>query len=137
MERPTAALNHISLPGSGPLKRAVRKKLGRKGWPGRPSRHTEQGSVVFKGGRVRLEATTAGRGAMMAASPSVANGFTATSAWARRSEEIPDLIYLFSKTQYRAKEVTSQVRRASAREKNQNHDALVLSELRHPNEHLC
>uniref|UniRef100_A0A674MV81 Myotubularin related protein 14 n=1 Tax=Takifugu rubripes TaxID=31033 RepID=A0A674MV81_TAKRU len=50
-----------------------------------------------------------GRGAMMAASPSVANGFTATSAWARRSEEIPDLIYLFSKTQYRAKEVTSQV----------------------------
>uniref|UniRef100_H2SN64 Myotubularin related protein 14 n=1 Tax=Takifugu rubripes TaxID=31033 RepID=H2SN64_TAKRU len=46
---------------------------------------------------------------MMAASPSVANGFTATSAWARRSEEIPDLIYLFSKTQYRAKEVTSQV----------------------------
>lgn len=117
MERPTAVLNQISLPGSAPLKRAVRKKLGGKGWPGRPSRLTGQGSAVFEGGQVRLEATTAGRGAMMAASPSVAGGITASSAWARRSEEIPDLIYLFSKTQYRAKEVTSQVRKASAREK--------------------
>lgn len=59
---------------------------------------------MFEGGRVRLEATPAGRGAMMAASP------CAAGASARRSGEIADLIDLFSKTQYRAKEVTSQVR---------------------------
>lgn len=113
VERPTVALNHRRLPGSGPLKRAVRKKLDGKGWPGRPFRHKGQGSAVFEGGRVRLEATTAGRRTMMAASPSVAGGFTATNVSARRSEEIADLIDLFSKTQYRAKEVTARVRRAT------------------------
>lgn len=110
VERPTVALNHGRFPGSGPLKRAVRKKLGGKGWPGRPFRHEGQGSAVFEGGRVRLEATTAGRRTMMAAPPSVAGGFTATNVSARRSEEIADLIDLFSKTQYRAKEVTARVR---------------------------
>ncbi|XP_051931087.1 myotubularin-related protein 14 isoform X3 [Hippocampus zosterae] len=43
---------------------------------------------------------------MMAASPSVAGGFKATGLSARKGEEIVDLIDLFSKTQYRAKEVT-------------------------------
>uniref|UniRef100_H3CBV5 Myotubularin related protein 14 n=1 Tax=Tetraodon nigroviridis TaxID=99883 RepID=H3CBV5_TETNG len=52
---------------------------------------------------------TAGRRTMMAASPSVAGGFTATNVSGRRSEEIAELIDLFSKTQYRAKEVTAQV----------------------------
>uniref|UniRef100_A0A3Q2Z4J4 Myotubularin related protein 14 n=1 Tax=Hippocampus comes TaxID=109280 RepID=A0A3Q2Z4J4_HIPCM len=46
------------------------------------------------------------RGRMMAASPSVAGGFKATGLSARKGEEIMDLIDLFSKTQYRAKEVT-------------------------------
>eukprot|EP00064_Thunnus_orientalis_P007100 superscaffoldBa00000770_g7119 len=94
------------VPGSGPLKRAVRKKLAGKGWPGRSSRSKGQGAAVFEGGRVRLEATTAGRGAMMAASPSVAAGFKASGLSVRKSEEIVDLIDVFSKTQYRAKEVT-------------------------------
>uniref|UniRef100_A0AAQ5X944 Myotubularin related protein 14 n=1 Tax=Amphiprion ocellaris TaxID=80972 RepID=A0AAQ5X944_AMPOC len=50
-----------------------------------------------------------GRGAMMAASPSAAGGFTASGLSVRKSEEIADLIDLFSKTQYRAKEVTPRV----------------------------
>uniref|UniRef100_A0A3Q1GX43 Uncharacterized protein n=1 Tax=Acanthochromis polyacanthus TaxID=80966 RepID=A0A3Q1GX43_9TELE len=50
-----------------------------------------------------------GRGAMMAASPSAAGGFTAYGLSVRKSEEIADLIDLFSKTQYRAKEVTPRV----------------------------
>uniref|UniRef100_A0A671TJ01 Myotubularin related protein 14 n=1 Tax=Sparus aurata TaxID=8175 RepID=A0A671TJ01_SPAAU len=45
----------------------------------------------------------------MAASPSAAGGFTATGLSARKSEEIADLIDLFSKMQYRAKEVTPRV----------------------------
>uniref|UniRef100_A0AAQ6AAJ6 Myotubularin related protein 14 n=1 Tax=Amphiprion ocellaris TaxID=80972 RepID=A0AAQ6AAJ6_AMPOC len=49
------------------------------------------------------------RGAMMAASPSAAGGFTASGLSVRKSEEIADLIDLFSKTQYRAKEVTPRV----------------------------
>ncbi|KAI3370490.1 hypothetical protein L3Q82_025251 [Scortum barcoo] len=103
------ALNSGGLPGSGPLKRAVRKKLAGKGWPGRPSRPKGQGSAVFEGGRVRLEATAAGRGAMMAASPSAVGGLTASGLSVRKSEEIADLIDLFSKMQYRAKEVTPRV----------------------------
>uniref|UniRef100_A0A8B9LTS0 Myotubularin related protein 14 n=1 Tax=Astyanax mexicanus TaxID=7994 RepID=A0A8B9LTS0_ASTMX len=55
---------------------------------------------------VRLE-NTAGRSAMMAAS--------ASGASARKSEEIADLIDLFSKTQYRAKEVTPRVERIEKR----------------------
>ena len=110
VEQLAGALNSGRLPGSGPLKRAVRKKLAGKGWPGRSSRSRGQGSAVFEGGRVRLEATTAGRGAMMAASPSAAGGFTATGLSVRKSEEIADLIDLFSKMQYRAKEVTPRVR---------------------------
>uniref|UniRef100_A0A3P9H178 Myotubularin related protein 14 n=1 Tax=Oryzias latipes TaxID=8090 RepID=A0A3P9H178_ORYLA len=51
------------------------------------------------------EAAAAGRRAMLAASPSAASGLSF-----RRSEEIADLIDLFSKTQYRAKEVTPRVR---------------------------
>uniref|UniRef100_A0A8B9LSY1 Myotubularin related protein 14 n=1 Tax=Astyanax mexicanus TaxID=7994 RepID=A0A8B9LSY1_ASTMX len=50
---------------------------------------------------------TAGRSAMMAAS--------ASGASARKSEEIADLIDLFSKTQYRAKEVTPRVERIEKR----------------------
>ncbi|XP_047438082.1 myotubularin-related protein 14 isoform X1 [Mugil cephalus] len=46
---------------------------------------------------------------MMAASPSAAGVFTATRLSVRKSEEIVDLIDLFSKTQYRAKEVTPRV----------------------------
>lgn len=52
-----------------------------------------------------MEAAAAGRRAMLAASPSAASGLSL-----RRSEEIADLIDLFSKTQYRAKEVTPRVR---------------------------
>lgn len=109
MEPLAGALNSGRVPGSGPLKRAVRKKLAGKGWPGRSSRSTGQGAAVFEGGRVRLEATTAGRGTMMAASPSVAAGFKASGLSVRKSEEIVDLIDVFSKTQYRAKEVTPRV----------------------------
>ncbi|KAM7402756.1 hypothetical protein PAMP_017969 [Pampus punctatissimus] len=43
---------------------------------------------------------------MMAASPSVAAGFRASGLSVRKSEEIADLIDVFSKTQFRAKEVT-------------------------------
>uniref|UniRef100_A0A7N5ZQH8 Myotubularin related protein 14 n=1 Tax=Anabas testudineus TaxID=64144 RepID=A0A7N5ZQH8_ANATE len=49
------------------------------------------------------------RGAMMAASPSAAGGFSASGLSVRKSEEIESLIDLFSKTQYRAKEVTHRV----------------------------
>lgn len=110
VEQLTGALNSGRLPGSGPLKRAVRNKLAGKGWPGRSSRSKGQGSAVFKGGRVRLEATASGRAAMMATSPSAAGGFTGSGLSVRKSEEIADLIDLFSKMQYRAKEVTPRVR---------------------------
>uniref|UniRef100_A0A7N6AMF3 Myotubularin related protein 14 n=1 Tax=Anabas testudineus TaxID=64144 RepID=A0A7N6AMF3_ANATE len=46
---------------------------------------------------------------MMAASPSAAGGFSASGLSVRKSEEIESLIDLFSKTQYRAKEVTHRV----------------------------
>ncbi|KAM4588812.1 phosphatidylinositol-3,5-bisphosphate 3-phosphatase MTMR14 [Odontesthes bonariensis] len=46
---------------------------------------------------------------MMAATPSVAGSFVASGLSVRKGEEIADLIDLFSKTQYRAKEVTSRV----------------------------
>lgn len=110
VEQLTGALNSGRLPGSGPLKRAVRKKLAGRGWPGRSSRSKGQGSAVFEGGRVRLEAAAGGRGAMMATSPSAAGGFTGSGLSVRKSEEIWDLIELFSKMQYRAKEVTPRVR---------------------------
>uniref|UniRef100_A0A8C4IRI9 Myotubularin related protein 14 n=1 Tax=Dicentrarchus labrax TaxID=13489 RepID=A0A8C4IRI9_DICLA len=45
----------------------------------------------------------------MAASPSAAGGFTASGLSVKKSEEIADLIDLFSKIQYRAKEVTPRV----------------------------
>lgn len=78
----------------------MRKKLAGKGWPGGSSR--PQGAALFDGGQVRLEHTAGGRSAaMMAAS--------ASGAAARKSEEIADLIDLFSKTQYRAKEITPRV----------------------------
>lgn len=103
------ALNSRRVTGSGPLKRAVRKKLAGKGWPGRSSRSIGQGAAVFEGGRVRLQATTAGQGAMMAALPSEAGGFATSGLSVRKSEDIADLIDLFSKMQYRAKEVTPRV----------------------------
>jgi len=109
VEQLAVALNSGRVPGSGPLKRAVRNKLPGKGWPGRSSRSKGQVSAVFEGGRVRLEATTAGRGAMMAASPTSASGYTAPGLSVRKSEEIADLIDLFSKMQYRAKEATPRV----------------------------
>ncbi|KAM9361814.1 phosphatidylinositol-3,5-bisphosphate 3-phosphatase MTMR14 [Symphorus nematophorus] len=46
---------------------------------------------------------------MMAASPSAAGGFTAAGLPVKKSEEIADLIDLFSKMQYRAKEVIPRV----------------------------
>ncbi|XP_072239046.1 phosphatidylinositol-3,5-bisphosphate 3-phosphatase MTMR14 [Leuresthes tenuis] len=46
---------------------------------------------------------------MMAATPSGAGGLLASGLSVRKGEEIADLIDLFSKTQYRAKEVTSRV----------------------------
>uniref|UniRef100_A0A3B5KZ05 Myotubularin related protein 14 n=1 Tax=Xiphophorus couchianus TaxID=32473 RepID=A0A3B5KZ05_9TELE len=49
------------------------------------------------------------RDAMMAASPSAAGGFTVSGLSVRKSEQIADLIDLFSKTQYRAKEVSPRV----------------------------
>lgn len=54
---------------------------------------------MYEGGYVRFQAPAAGRGSAMAAS-----GLSL-----RKSEEIVDLIYLFSRTQYRAKEMTPQV----------------------------
>ncbi|XP_076012556.1 phosphatidylinositol-3,5-bisphosphate 3-phosphatase MTMR14 isoform X2 [Genypterus blacodes] len=45
----------------------------------------------------------------MAASPSAACDFSASQQSVRKSEEVTDLIDLFSKTQYRAKEATPQV----------------------------
>ncbi|RXN24919.1 myotubularin-related 14-like isoform X1 [Labeo rohita] len=91
-------MNSGRVTGSGPgaLKRAVRKKLAQKGWPGGSSR--PQGAAVFKEGRVRIE-QKAGDGSMMAS----------------RSEEITDLIYVFCKSQYRAKEVTPSVDRIEKR----------------------
>lgn len=59
---------------------------------------------------MRLEAAAGGRGAMMATSPTAAGGLTVSGLPVRRSEEIADLIDLFSKMQYRAKEVTPRVR---------------------------
>lgn len=59
---------------------------------------------------MRLEAAAGGRGAMMAASPTAAGGLAVSGLPVRRSEEIADLIDLFSKMQYRAKEVTPRVR---------------------------
>uniref|UniRef100_A0A8D3DRG4 Myotubularin related protein 14 n=1 Tax=Scophthalmus maximus TaxID=52904 RepID=A0A8D3DRG4_SCOMX len=50
-----------------------------------------------------------GRGIMMAASSSPAGGFTGPGLSVKKSEEIADLIDLFSKTQYRAREVTPRV----------------------------
>ncbi|XP_041835739.1 myotubularin-related protein 14 isoform X2 [Melanotaenia boesemani] len=46
---------------------------------------------------------------MMAASPSVVDGFAACGLSLRKGEEIAELIDLFSKTQYRAKEVSPRV----------------------------
>lgn len=62
---------------------------------------------------MRLEAAAGGRGAMMATSPTAAGGLTVSGLPVRRSEEIADLIDLFSKMQYRAKEVTPRVRLGS------------------------
>lgn len=58
---------------------------------------------------MRLEATAAGRGTMTDIHLPTAGGFPAPGLLVRKSEEITDLIDLFSKTQYRAKEVTPQV----------------------------
>ncbi|XP_048110235.1 phosphatidylinositol-3,5-bisphosphate 3-phosphatase MTMR14 isoform X2 [Alosa pseudoharengus] len=52
---------------------------------------------------------------MMAASPSVAGCLSASGISGRKSEEIADLIDLFSKTQYRAKEITPRVERIEKR----------------------
>lgn len=57
---------------------------------------------------MRIERITAGRGATMAASPPAVGDFTEQSV--RKSEEVTNLIDLFSKTQYRAKEVAPRVR---------------------------
>lgn len=88
---PARTLNSGRVTGPGELKRAVRKKLALKGWPGGSSR--TQGTALFKEGRVRIE-QKADDGSKMAS----------------RTEEITDLIYVFSKSQYRAKEVTPSVR---------------------------
>uniref|UniRef100_A0A4W4E184 Myotubularin related protein 14 n=1 Tax=Electrophorus electricus TaxID=8005 RepID=A0A4W4E184_ELEEL len=58
-----------------------------------------------------------GRCAMMATFPSSAGSLTASAITGRKSEEIADLIELFSKTQYRAKEsdAFSQVQRIETR----------------------
>lgn len=58
---------------------------------------------------MRLEASAAGRGTMTDIHLPTAGGFPAPGLLVRKSEEITDLIDLFSKTQYRAKEVTPQV----------------------------
>lgn len=81
----------------------MRKKLAGKGWPGGGSR--PHGAALFEGGRVRIEHEATGRGAVMAT-----GSLSASGATARKSEDIADLIDLFSKNQYRAKEVTPQVR---------------------------
>ncbi|XP_026872567.1 myotubularin-related protein 14 isoform X2 [Electrophorus electricus] len=52
---------------------------------------------------------------MMATFPSSAGSLTASAITGRKSEEIADLIELFSKTQYRAKEVTTRVQRIETR----------------------
>ncbi|XP_064161475.1 myotubularin-related protein 14 isoform X3 [Anguilla rostrata] len=51
----------------------------------------------------------------MAASPSASGSLNASGISSRRSEEIADLIDLFSRTQYRAKEVTPRVERIEKR----------------------
>uniref|UniRef100_A0A4W4E2I1 Myotubularin related protein 14 n=1 Tax=Electrophorus electricus TaxID=8005 RepID=A0A4W4E2I1_ELEEL len=51
----------------------------------------------------------------MATFPSSAGSLTASAITGRKSEEIADLIELFSKTQYRAKEVTTRVQRIETR----------------------
>lgn len=81
----------------------MRKKLAGKGWPGGGCR--PHGAALFEGGRVRIEHEAPGRGALMATGTASTAGATA-----RKSEDIADLIDLFSKTQYRAKEVTPRVR---------------------------
>lgn len=58
---------------------------------------------------MRLEATAAGPGTMTDMHLPTAGGFPAPGLLVRKSEEITDLIDLFSKTQYRAKEVTPRV----------------------------
>lgn len=88
---PARTLNSGRATRSGALKRAVRKKIALQGWPGGSSR--PQGAALYSEGRVRIE-QKAGDGSMMAS----------------RSEEITDLIDVFSKSQYRAKEVTPSVR---------------------------
>lgn len=47
---------------------------------------------------------------MAASPPDAACDFSASQQSVRKSEEVTDLIDLFSKTQYRAKEATPQVR---------------------------
>lgn len=65
---------------------------------------------MFEGGRVRIEPTV-GLGTMMSAFPSVSGSLTDSGLMisGRKTEEIADLIDLFSKTQYRAKEVSRRV----------------------------
>lgn len=109
MEQVAGALNSRRLPGSGALKREVRKRLTGKRWLSRSSHTKGQGAAVFEGGQVRFETATAVRGTMMAASPSAAGELKAPGLSVRKSEEIADLIDLFSKNQYRAKEVTPRV----------------------------
>ncbi|KAG7267241.1 hypothetical protein CRUP_025053, partial [Coryphaenoides rupestris] len=100
-------------PGSGPLKRAVRKKLAGEAWPRRFSRpKLHGGAALFEGGRVRLEPTTGGGGGTMAGgSPSMSGSFAGSPGPSslRKGEEIADLIDVFSKIQYRAKEVVPRV----------------------------
>ncbi|KAJ7999608.1 hypothetical protein DPEC_G00196170 [Dallia pectoralis] len=109
------ALNSGRPSVSGPFKRAVRKKLTGKGWPAGSSR-SQPGAAVFEGGRVRIEPTV-GRGTVMAGFSSVSGSLTASGLTlsGRKSEEISDLINLFSKTQYRAKEVTPRVETIESR----------------------
>lgn len=95
-----------------PSKRTFRRKIGGRGWPGRSwsGLSTGQGSVVFEEGQVRL-GSTACRRRLMAFSPtSPAAGYSGPGLAVRRSDEVADLIYLFSKTQYRAKEISPEVR---------------------------
>uniref|UniRef100_A0A8C6UNP7 Myotubularin related protein 14 n=1 Tax=Neogobius melanostomus TaxID=47308 RepID=A0A8C6UNP7_9GOBI len=79
------------------------------------------------GGHVRLQATAVGRGSAMAAS-----GLSL-----RKSEEIVDLIYLFSKTQYRAKEVTPQVEEIERRTLDLFSRDYKYSIIHNPNGEVC
>uniref|UniRef100_A0A8C6UKF6 Myotubularin related protein 14 n=1 Tax=Neogobius melanostomus TaxID=47308 RepID=A0A8C6UKF6_9GOBI len=76
---------------------------------------------------VRLQATAVGRGSAMAAS-----GLSL-----RKSEEIVDLIYLFSKTQYRAKEVTPQVEEIERRTLDLFSRDYKYSIIHNPNGEVC